>query len=163
MEVVSNSDSNSDSEGNLFEQFAGDLHRPLYADAHASDFDSDDEERSQSITIGELLLNLFDLVAAHKATNSLTHDIWSLLRLAVPEGTDIATYQVAEMIVRAHIREAVVVRTPTINNYTTTTTTFFFKVVRSTTTTDYTCLSQRLLRILRFQKLCVPAHAVLPT
>ena len=106
VEDSSNSDSDSDSEVNLFEQFAGDLHRPLY-DVDSDDLDSDDE--CQGITIGELLLNLFDLVATHKATNSLTHDIWSLLRLAVPKKTDIATYQVAEMIVRAHIREAVVV------------------------------------------------------
>ena len=112
MEDSSNSDSESESEVvNLFEQFAGDLHRPLHGDA--SDVDSDDEGISQGngITIGELLLNMFDLVAAHKTTKSLTHDIWSLLHLAVPEGTDIATYQVAEMIVRAHIRDAVVVRT----------------------------------------------------
>ena len=106
--VEDSSNSDSDSEVNLFEQFAGDLHRPLY-DVDSDDPDSDDE--CQGITIGELLLTLFDLVATHKATNSLTHDIWSLLRLAVPKKTDIATYQVAEMIVRAHIRDAVVVRT----------------------------------------------------
>ena len=112
VEGDSNSDSDSEEE-NLFERIAGDLNRPLYGDAHASDSDSDDEGISPNITIGELLLNLFDLVASHKATNSLTHDIWSLLRLSVPEGTDIAAYQVAEMIVRAHIKDAVVVRTTT--------------------------------------------------
>ena len=148
MEDSSNSDSGSESEVvncNLFEQFAGDLHRPLH---DASDVDSDDEGISQGngITIGELLLNLFDLVATHKATNSLTHDIWSLLRLAVPKKTDIATYQVAEMIVRAHIRDAVVVRTHAFYYYATNPTTTY-------TTTDYTCLSRRLLRILRFQML----------
>jgi hypothetical protein len=151
---------------NLFEQFAGDLNRPVYpGDCDSSE--SDDEGISKGITIGELLLNLFDLVATHKATNSLTHDIWSLLRLAVPEQTDIAAYRVAEMIVRAHIREAVVVRTsPILINVSTTTNPTTTTVNCTTTinyTTDCTCLSRRLLRILRFQKLCVPAHAVLPT
>ena len=108
---LSEDESESDGQDNLFERYAGDLDRQIHSD---SDSDSDSPPGNiggepKNISIGELLLNLFDLVAAHKATKSLTRDIWSVISLAVPAGTDIASYKIAEQIVRAHIRESVVV------------------------------------------------------
>jgi hypothetical protein len=149
--------------------------RPLYADSDTDSHSGEEGTIPRSISVGELLLLMFDLVAAHKATNSLTRDIWSVIRLAVPAGTDIASYQVAEQIVRAHIKEALVVlmslhncidsTTTTTTAHATTTSTCTSTFTTSTTpttillvgvvlllllycSTGYSCLPQRLLRIL---------------
>ena len=64
---------------------------------------------TSNITLGEVLLSMFDLIAAHKLTGTLTSAIWAMLRTVVPEGTDVGTYELMKRIIRAHLKQAVVV------------------------------------------------------
>lgn len=74
-----------------------DVETPLYADLPGS------------ITLGEVLLVMFDWVAAHKASNTSTADVWKILKALVPPGVVPGTFAVAERILRAHLIDAVVV------------------------------------------------------
>ena len=49
-----------------------------------------------SITLGEVMLAMFDWVASHKATKAATADVWSMLRAVCPPGTSPGTYAMAE-------------------------------------------------------------------
>ena len=61
-----------------------------------------------SITLGEVMLAMFDWVASHKATKAATADVWSMLRAVCPPGTSPGTYAMAEMILQRHLCDSVV-------------------------------------------------------
>lgn len=61
-----------------------------------------------SITMGEVLLVMFDWVAANKVTNKSTEDMWLVLAAIVPPGVNPGKFAVAERILRAHLKDAVV-------------------------------------------------------
>ena len=65
-------------------------------------------EDENSITVGEVLLIMFDWVAAHKTTNRCTADVWNVLRAVVPPGTNPGTFAMAERILKAHLGDALV-------------------------------------------------------
>ena len=87
-------DDSEEEHANPFDEY--DMAWPLYGD-------------EEQISFGELLLTIWDMVAAHRASKTLTEDIWNLVKSVVPEGTEIGSYNIAEAIVRAHIKDAVVV------------------------------------------------------
>ena len=101
--------------------------QPGILDHHHEDSDSSSDSESQNpfdredinldrsfyppngVTFGEVLLSMMDLVAAHKLTNAAASDVWNLLGSVVPEGTDVGTFSLAEIILRAHMKDALVV------------------------------------------------------
>jgi len=63
---------------------------------------------NDSITVGEVLVTMFDWVAAHKTTKTATDDVWNMLRAVCPPGESPGTYAIAERIMRHHLDDAVV-------------------------------------------------------
>ena len=93
------------------EEFEDPLTNPLDELFDSIDIDSKlyPDNPTSNITLGEVLLSMFDLIAAHKLTGTLTSDIWAMLRTVVPEGTDVGTHKLMKRIIRAHLKQAVVV------------------------------------------------------
>ena len=93
------------------EEFEDPLTNPLDELFDSIDIDSKlyPDNPTSNITLGEVLLSMFDLIAAHKLTGTLTSDIWAILRTVVPEGTDVGTHKLMKRIIRAHLKQAVVV------------------------------------------------------
>jgi hypothetical protein len=67
-----------------------------------------DPNSEDSITLGEVLVTMFDWVAAHKSTKTATEDVWAMLRAVCPPGQSPGTYAVAERIMRHHFLDSVV-------------------------------------------------------
>ena len=73
-----------------------DMDEPVHPDAE------------DSITVGEVLVTMFDWVAAHKTTGAATEDVWKMLRAVCPPDESPGTYAIAERIMRHHLKDAVV-------------------------------------------------------
>jgi hypothetical protein len=81
----------------------GDPFEPLQ---HEEPLHTDVED---SITLGEIMLAMFDWVASHKSTKVATEDVWSMLRSVCPPGTSPGTYAMAEKIIKRHMADSVVI------------------------------------------------------
>ena len=75
-----------------------DMNTPLYVNA---------VDGIDGVVLGEILLIMFDWVAAHKTTGRCTKDVWSVLKAVCPPGTPVGTYAMAQTIVRHHLNGAV--------------------------------------------------------
>jgi hypothetical protein len=67
-----------------------------------------DSNCEDSITLGEVLVTMFDWVAAHKSTKTATEDVWAMLRVVCPPDQSPGTYAVAERIMKHHLLDSVV-------------------------------------------------------
>ena len=67
------------------------------------------DQEPGSITVGEIMLIMFDWVAAHKTTNACTSDVWSVLATVLPPGINPGTFAMAERILKAHLADALVI------------------------------------------------------
>jgi hypothetical protein len=60
-----------------------------------------------SMTIGSVLLTLFQWMAKHKSTDSATNDLWSFMRLLLPKASDIGTFRVLQTLLEKHMANTV--------------------------------------------------------
>ena len=59
------------------------------------------------MSVGAVLLTVFQWMAKHKATDSSTIDLWSMLRLLLPAVSDVGTFQKLKRLLSKHMLDTV--------------------------------------------------------
>ena len=82
-----------DDEVNLFEKFCNNPHRGMTEDGPS---------------MSMVLVTMFDLITKHKWTISSASDVWSALRVLLPGGEDLGSFEICKKILEAHLKKTLV-------------------------------------------------------